>query len=116
MFLSGCATVTAWIPSFGDPNQSNYIVQAQVAAQQIRCDQPQAPQVAGVAQYLNLFMSYSTARGVLQQDVIRVVEPIQATVKEWQDRGEGSATYCRIKRELLVATTGRAAQVVLGRW
>lgn len=116
MYLSGCATVTAWIPSFWDDNQSNYIVQAQVAAAAINCDLPQAPQVAAVAQPLALFMTYSRAKGVLQRDVIRVVEPLEKTVAEWQQRGQGSAAYCGIKRQLLIENTARASAVILGRW
>ena len=116
MYLSGCATVTAWIPSFWDDNQSNYIVQAQVAADAIDCRNTQQPQVARVAHQLDLFMTYSRAKGSLQRDVIRVVEPLQKTVAEWQQRGEGSVAYCGIKRQLLIENTARASAVILGRW
>jgi uncharacterized protein YceK len=114
--LSGCATVQNWIPSFWDDNQSHYITEARLSVSKIDCSQPQAPQVAGIADNLKRFELYSTAKGGLQKDVLRVIEPMQSTVKEWQDRGEGSKTYCEIKKKLLTQQGERASKVILGRW
>lgn len=114
--VTGCATVTNWVPSFWDDNQSHYIIQTRMAVEQIRCDQPQLPQVQRVSDTLRQFELYSQAKGTLQKDVLRVIEPMQASVKEWQDRGEASKTYCEIKRKLLTQQGERASKVILGRW
>jgi PBP1b-binding outer membrane lipoprotein LpoB len=114
--LTGCSTVTAWLPSFWDSNQSNYIAQVQADIDSIQCSLPQQPQVAVVDRGLRVFMLYSVAKGVAQQDVIAVVEPLQITVSAWLARGEGSESYCRIKQALLAKGAARASQVVMGRW
>jgi hypothetical protein len=111
---TGCAT--AWLPSFWDSNQSNYIAQVQADIDSIQCSQPQQPQVAVVDRGLRVFMLYSVAKGAAQRDVIAVVEPLQITVSAWQARGEGSESYCRIKQALLAKGAARASQVVMGRW
>lgn len=114
--LGGCATVTDWVPSFWDDNQSNYITQARLDIEGINCREAQAPQVARVARDLRLFELYSESKGSLQKDVLRVIEPMQTTVDEWVKRGEGSAMYCKIKKDLLTQQGDRAARVILGRW
>lgn len=116
LLLTGCSTVQNWIPSFWDDNQSHYVIQTRVAVEKIDCDRPQAPQVAQVRDTLRQFELYSQAKGTLQRDVLRVIEPMQATAKEWADRGEGSKTYCEIKRKLLIQQGERASRVILGRW
>ena len=116
VLLSGCATVQAWIPSFWDDNQSNYIVDARLGAEHINCDQLQLPQIIMLQTDLRKFELYSESKGFLQKDVMRVVEPIKKSVDEWVQRGEGSKSYCSIKRKLLVDQTTRAAAVVLGRF
>ena len=114
--LSGCSTVKSWIPSFWDDNQSNYIVDARMGAERINCDQLQLPQVIMLQTDLRKFELYSESKGFLQKDVLRVVEPIKKSVDEWVQRGEGSKSYCVIKKKLLVDQTTRAASVVLGRF
>lgn len=114
--LTACTTVQNWIPSFWDDNQSNYIVQAQVTVQRISCDQPQLPQLSQLSRELELFQAYSHAKGSLQKDVIRVVEPMKSTVDEWIKRGEGSKTYCELKKKILTQQGERASKVILGRW
>ena len=114
--LSGCTTVQKWIPSFWDDNQSRIIVDARFYAEQIDCSQPQLPQILRVDQELRRFQLYSEAKGTLQKDVLRIVEPIKQTTAEWVKRGEGSKTYCEIKKKLLAQQTERASQVILGRW
>ena len=116
VMLAGCSTVKEWVPSFWDDNQSNYIVQARVDVLQIDCSKPQAPQIALVARDLEVFMIYSDAKGSLQADVIRVVEPMKSTVDEWVKRGEGSKMYCQLKKDLLTQQGERASRVILGRW
>lgn len=114
--LSGCSTVKEWIPSFWDDNQSAYIIDARVHVSQINCDLEQRPQVLRVQEDLVRFEFYSQSKGMLQADVLRVVDPIKKTVDEWVQRGEGSKAYCGIKKRLLTQETERAAEVILGRW
>lgn len=116
LLLSGCASVQNWIPSFWDDNQSRIIVDARLYAEQIDCGQPQLAQVQRVDQELRRFQLYSQAKGTLQKDVLRVVEPMKATTEEWVKRGEGSKTYCEIKKKLLAQQAERAGRVILGRW
>jgi hypothetical protein len=114
--VTGCSTVQSWIPSFWDDNQSAYIVQVQLTVENLDCAQAQAPQVRLLEQDLRRFELYSQAKGSLQKDVLRVIEPMSSTVKEWRDRGEGSKAYCEIKKKLLAQQGQRAAKVILGRY
>jgi hypothetical protein len=114
--LTGCAGVQSWIPSFWDDNQSAYIINARITAEQIDCGQPQAAQIRRLSEDLRRFELYSQSKGALQKDVLRVIEPMQSTVKEWRDRGEASKTYCEIKKKILAQQGERAARVILGRW
>lgn len=116
LVLSGCATVTEWIPSFWDANQSAYIVQARLSIEQINCEEPQRAQVLRVQEDLRRFELYSESKGRLQADVLRVVRPIKSQVDEWVQRGEGTRGYCTVKKKLLTQEAARAAEVVLGRW
>lgn len=116
ILLSGCATVQSWIPSFWDDNQSAYITDARLSIERINCAEPQQPQTLRLSEDLRRFQLYSEAKGTLQKDVLRVIEPMQATVREWRDRGEGSKTYCELKKRLLAQQGERAARVILGRW
>lgn len=116
VMLTGCASVQSWIPSFWDDNQSAYIISARLSVERINCAEPQVPQVRILAEDLRRFQLYSEAKGSLQKDVLRVIEPMQSTVKEWQDRGEGAKVYCEIKKKLLTQQGDRASQVILGRW
>lgn len=114
--LSGCSTVKEWIPSFWDPNQSARIVDIRLDVLAIDCSQPQVAQLKPLQRDLLWFKEYSSSKGMTQGDVLRVVEPIDAIVSEWAERGEGSKGYCTIKRKLLLEQSERAAQVIQGRW
>jgi len=114
--LSGCATVQNWVPSFWDDNQSRIIVDTRLLIEQIDCGQPQTAQVLRVDQELRRFQLYSQAKGTLQKDVLRVIEPMKTSTEEWVKRGEGSKTYCEIKKKLLTQQADRASSVILGRW
>ncbi len=114
--LSGCTTVQNWVPSFWDDNQSARIIDVRQRVETINCAEPQAPQVEAVSRELRWFELYSQSKGTLQKDVLRVIEPMQSTVKEWAQRGEGSKTYCELKKKLLVQQGERASKVILGRW
>jgi hypothetical protein len=87
-----------------------------MGAERINCDQLQLPQVISLQTDLRKFELYSESKGFLQKDVLRIVDPIKKSVDEWVQRGEGSKSYCVIKKKLLVEQTTRAASVVLGRF
>ena len=116
VLLSGCTTLQSWVPSFWDDNQSAYIITARLTVERINCLEPQLTQVQVLAEDLRRFELYSEAKGSLQRDVLRVIEPMQTTVKEWQTRKEGSRAYCEIKKKLLTQQAERASKVILGRW
>ena len=116
MVLQGCAQIQSWVPSFWDDNQSARIIDVRSRVESINCAETQRPQVDAVARELRWFEMYSQAKGTLQKDVLRVIEPMQSTVKEWRDRGEGSKTYCELKKKLLTQQGERASRVILGRW
>ena len=116
VLLSGCTTLQSWVPSFWDDNQSAYIITARLSVERINCLEPQLTQVQVLAEDLRRFELYSEAKGSLQRDVLRVIEPMQSTVKEWQTRKEGSRVYCEIKKKLLTQQAERASKVILGRW
>lgn len=116
VLLSGCATVQNWVPSFWDDNQSARIVDVRLRVESLDCALPQTAQVLLIQQDLRWFELYSQSKGVLQKDVLRVIEPMQTTVKEWRDRGEGSKVYCELKKKLLTQQGERASKVILGRW
>ncbi len=114
--MSGCSTVKSYIPSFWDDNQAAYITSVRIDIERIDCSIAQKPQVDLVAWDLRRFVLYSEAKGSLQADVLRVVEPMVSTVKEWQTRGEGSKMYCDLKKQILTQQGERASKVILGRW
>jgi hypothetical protein len=114
--LSGCATAVGWVPSFWDDNQSSRIIDIQVKINQIDCALPQAAQVKPIQFDLEWFKSYSTAKGVLQKDVIRLTAPMKETVDVWAKRGSGSTAYCELKKKILAEESRKAAAAVLGRW
>lgn len=116
LMLSGCATVQSWIPSFWDDNQSARVIDVRVKVLAINCTQPQDYQVLPIQQDLVWFIEYSRAKGVLQQDVIRLVEPMKTTVDAWVARGTGSVAYCELKKKILLQNSERAAKAVLGRY
>lgn len=117
--LTGCATVERWIPSFWDDNQSARITDLRISIDRVDCAQPQLAQAQRVAEDLRWFEFYSQSKGRLQKDVLRLIEPIQATANEWRDRAqksEPSKGYCEIKKKILQQQSERAAAGVLGRW
>ncbi len=117
--LTGCSTVQRWIPSFWDDNQSARIIDVRLAVDRINCDQPQLAQAQRIRDDLRWFELYSDSKGRSQQDVIRLITPIQETTEDWYKRsldGQGSRGYCEIKKKILQSQTERAARAVLGRW
>jgi hypothetical protein len=119
LVLSGCASVQSWVPSFWDDNQSARIVDVRLAVDRLDCSQPQLTQIAVIRDDLRWFELYSTSKGQLQKDVLRLIAPMQATVQDMYTRNTGgtaSKTYCELKKQIMTQQAERIASAVLGRW
>jgi len=119
VLLSGCATVQNWIPSFWDDNQSAKITDVRLTVDRIDCGKDQLAQAVQLRDQLRWFELYSSSKGTLQKDVIKLVKPIQETTEDWYKRsldGQGTVGYCTIKKKILEQQTARAAKGILGRW
>lgn len=117
--LTGCASITSLIPSFWDPNQSARITDVRLRVDQVDCDKSQLPQAQALQSDLRWFELYSESKGSRQQDVIRIIQPMQESVSDWVKRsqeGQGSKTYCEIKKKLLQTQARSAAQAIQGRF
>jgi hypothetical protein len=122
VLLQGCAVaLSSYIPSFWDDNQSAKIVDITLAVERLDCSQAQAPQVAKIRDDLEWFKLYSQGKGSRQTDVLKLTEPMQATVEDWYKRvsAEGykqNPIYCDLKRKVMIEQTQRATKAVLGRF
>jgi len=122
VLLQGCAVaLSSYIPSFWDDNQSAKIVDIELAVLRLDCAQAQAPQVAKIRDDLEWFKLYSQGKGSRQTDVLKLTEPMQATVEDWYKRvsSEGyreNRIYCDLKRRVMIEQTQRATKAVLGRF
>ena len=117
--LSGCATVVSWIPSFNDVNQSAKIVDVRQAVDSLDCAKPQYVQVKRIQDELRWFELYSESAGIRNQDVIRIIKPMQATVGDFArmvEQKDGSRVYCDLKKRAMQEQASRAAAVILGRF
>ena len=117
--LSGCATVVSWIPSFNDVNQSAKIVDVRQAVDALDCARPQYVQVKRIQDELRWFELYSESAGIRNQDVIRIIKPMQATVGDFArmvEQKDGSRVYCDLKKRAMQEQAARAAAVILGRF
>ena len=117
--LSGCATVVSWIPSFKDVNQSAKITDVRQAVDSLDCAKPQYVQVKRIQDELRWFELYSESAGIRNQDVIRIIKPMQATVGDFAkmvEHKDGSRVYCDLKKRAMQEQAARAASVILGRF
>ena len=117
--LSGCSTIKSWIPSFSDPNQSAKIVDVRLSVDRLDCNKDQLPQVAKIRDELRWFELYSDSKGWRQQDVLKLISPMQATVEDMYKRSltqQGTVGYCELKKKIMQQQAERAATVVLGRF
>ena len=117
--LSGCATVISWIPSFNDANQSAKITDVRQAVDSLDCARPQYIQVKRIQDELRWFELYSESAGIRNQDVIRIIKPMQATVGDFArlvEHKDGSRVYCDLKKRAMQEQAARAAKVILGRF
>lgn len=104
VLLTGCSTVKGWVPSFWDDNQSHHIIDVRLAVEQLDCSQPHLPQVQKIYNDLRWFELYSDSKGWQQADVLRLTEPMKASIDDFVRRsqaGQGSVGYCEIKKRLL---------------
>jgi hypothetical protein len=119
LLLTGCASIQSWIPSFWDVNQSARITDVQLAVDRLDCAGDQLVQVSRIRDDLRWFELYSTSKGAVQQDVIRLITPMQQTVEDMHKRnteGRGSKTYCELKKRIMQQQAARAAAGIQGRW
>jgi hypothetical protein len=119
VMLSGCAAVQSWIPSFWDANQSARITDVQLSVDRLNCAADQLSQVSRIRDDLRWFELYSVSKGKVQQDVLKVIAPMQETVEDMYKRnteGRGSAVYCELKKRIMQQQAARAAAAVQGRW
>lgn len=117
--LSGCANIVSLIPSFNDHNQSQKIVDVRMAVDSLDCARPQHVQALVIQRELRWFELYSESAGIRNQDVIRIIKPMQATVGEFVARTEkqdASRVYCDLKKRAMQEQAARAAGVILGRF
>ena len=119
VLISGCSTMTNWIPSFWDDNQSAKIIDVRLKVDRLDCKADQLAQITVIRDDLRWFQLYSESKGKLQKDVLRLVGPMQETVEDMFKRnseGKGSATYCELKKKIMQQQAERAAAGVLGRY
>jgi len=120
--VSGCAavnTVKGWVPSFWDDNQSARIIDVRQSIAQLDCQQEHLLQIKRIQDNLQWFELYSESKGWRQNDVRRIVSPMQETVADFYKRSQsqqGSVTYCEIKKKILTTQSEYAAQAILGRF
>jgi hypothetical protein len=117
--LSGCANIVGLIPSFNDTNQSQKIIDVRMAVDSLDCAKAQHPQALAIQRELRWFELYSESAGIRNQDVIRIIKPMQATVGEFAQRTEkqdASRVYCDLKKKAMQEQAARAAGVILGRF
>ncbi len=119
VLISGCSTMTNWIPSFWDDNQSAKITDVRLHVDRLDCRGDQLAQISKIRDDLRWFELYSQSKGKLQKDVLRLVGPMQETVEDMYKRnaeGKGSVTYCELKKRIMQQQAERAAAGVLGRY
>jgi hypothetical protein len=80
------------------------------------CKQPQAAQAQKIVLELQWFQLYSESKGMLQKDVIKLIDPMQTTAREWADRENPSEGYCKLKKQIMTTQAKAAASAVLGRF
>jgi hypothetical protein len=107
------------IPSFSDPNQSARIVDVRYHVERLNCAQPHLPQALAIERDVLWFQLYSESKGHRQQDVLKLIAPLQLTVTDFVKRSQeqqGTETYCAIKKKIMQTQSRRAAEAVLGRF
>jgi len=117
--LTGCASVKSLVPSFWDDNQSAKIIDVRHRVETLDCSKPHLPQAEKIETDILWFQLYSESKGFRQQDVLKLVKPLQDTVTDFVKRskdGQGTETYCNIKKKIMQTQAKRASEAVLGRF
>lgn len=117
--MSGCSTIKGWIPSFWDDNQSAKITDVRLSVERLDCSKDQLPQVSKIRDELTWFELYSKSKGWRQNDVLKLIGPMQETVEDMYKRSQsqqGSKMYCELKKKVMQQQAERASQAVLGRF
>ncbi len=117
--LTGCTTIQGLVPSFWDDNQSAKAVDIRFSVETLDCSKPHLPQAEKIEMEILWFQLYGESKGWRQQDVLKLVKPLQDTVTDFVKRskaGEGTEKYCEIKKKIMQAQAKRAAEAVLGRF
>ncbi len=107
------------VPSFWDDNQSAKIVDVRYSVEILDCSKPHLPQAEKIEMDILWFQLYGESKGWRQQDVLKLVKPLQDTVTDFVKRskaGEGTEGYCNIKKKIMQTQAKRAAEAVLGRF
>lgn len=121
--LVGCSQISGLVnkvPSFWDDNQSAKIIDIRQSVEQITCEP--GTQLGDANQLLaemQWFRLYSESKGGRQQDVLRILAPMEETAQDWFKRSqakEGSKSYCELKKRTLRLQASRAAEAILGRF
>lgn len=120
LVLSGCAGITAKIPSFWDDNQSAKIIDARLSVERLDCDREGvSARVSALRDQLLWFELYSESKGLRQTDVIELVHPMRETVEDMHRRysqAQASKSYCEIKQRILRSQAQKASEAILGRF
>lgn len=117
--ISGCAQIQKMVPSFSDPNQSSRIIDVRQSVERLDCSQPQLAQALDIQRNLQWFHLYSDSKGWRQADVLRIIEPMEQTVRDFVQRSQsqqGSKFYCETKKKIMQEQAATAARAVLGRF
>lgn len=83
------------------------------------CQQPHLEQLTVIRDQLRWFELYSQSKGWQQQDVRRILKPMQETVDDFYQRTQKQKTspaYCEGKKMIMQQQSQRAASVILGRF
>lgn len=116
--LTACS-MSDVLPSFWDDNQSYKITDVYQKTVRLDCKKPHLPQISAIRDDLLWFQLYSESKGMLQQDVIKLVAPMQKTVEDFYTRSmekEGSPTYCEAKKKILITQAKKSASAVMWRF
>lgn len=117
--LTGCTTIQEMVPSFWDDNQSAKAVDIRFSVETLDCSKPHLPQAEKIEMEILWFQLYGESKGWRQQDVLKLVKPLQDTVTDFVKRskdGQGTETYCKLKKQIMQTQAKRAAEAVLGRF
>ena len=117
LFLSGCSL---FVPSFCDPNQSESVVNIQIAVKRLDCENITKEQISNITDGIEWFQTYSRSSGWRHQDMLELIEPLDTTttafVERYQNEKSINPVYCELKKKTMILQSQRIAEAVLGRF